>query len=73
MTNGKYYVTGGTAARDHTLVACYNGESDNGAWSALLLSGPIDAPDTLPAGACTRETHRNARGEAIPSALYSFR
>ena len=73
MTHGKYYVTGGTAARDHAYISCHNGDTDNGAWDALLLSGPIDAPDTLPAGACTRETHQNAHGDAIPSALYSFR
>jgi len=73
MNTGKYYVTGGTGARDHTYLACQDALTDRGAWDALLLSGPIDAPEVVPAGGCTRESHRNGFNSQVPSILYSMR
>jgi hypothetical protein len=73
MTPGKFYATGGTKARDNAYVACHDGYDDRGAWDALLLSGPIDAPEVVPAGGCTRESHRNGFNSQVPSILYSMR
>ena len=73
MTNGKFYVTGGTKARDNAYLACHDGADDRGAWDALLLSGPIDAPEAIPGGGCTREAHRNGINALVPSILYACR
>lgn len=73
MTPGKFYVTGGTAARDHAYLACHDGYGDRGAWKDLLLSGPIDAPDAIPAGACASGPYRDGENNLVPSILYTRR
>lgn len=67
MNTGKYYVTGGTGARDHAYLACQDALTDRGAWDSLILSGPIDAPDTMPVGSCVRGPYLNGQNMPVPA------
>lgn len=66
MLGTNYYRTGGQASRDWTFVACHDISRSGLVWDMLSLSGPIDAPDTMPAGAVACD----ARGRNDPQPRY---
>lgn len=59
--------TGGLASRDSAFALCVDYTNRcNDAGLTISMGGPLDAPDTIPAGSCESYKWTDWKGHALP-------